>query len=146
MAEAVRAEGCRVMSNPLTIAVNAVLCGKGYTAREANYGVGFFETTSVGITKSNVINFAKHAGRMIDILRDEGRVGRFTIRCWPSPSPSTAKRAATTRSSITYSECPSTNRRAINVLENVFKQAAAYFALVVSLYLMALVLWATVGS
>ena len=75
MAEAVRAEGCRVMSNPLTIAVNAVLCGKGYTAREANYGVGFFETTSVGITKSNVINFAKHAGRMIDILRDEGRVG-----------------------------------------------------------------------
>ena len=102
------------MSNPLTIAVNAVLCGKGYTAREANYGVNFFKTNSVAITKSSVIDFAKQA--------------------------------ATTRSSITYSECPSTNRRAINVLENVFKQAAAYFALVVSLYLMALVLWATVGS
>jgi len=32
------------------------------------------------------------------------------------------------------------------VVVNVFRQAFAYFALVGSLYLMALVLWATVGS
>ena len=75
MAEAVRAEGCRVMSSPLSIAVSAVLCGKGYTAREANYGVNFFKTNSVAITKSSVIDFADHAEIMIDLLRDGGRVG-----------------------------------------------------------------------
>ena len=43
-----------------------------------------------------------------------------------------------------YGETPGS--AAISAVANVFKQAAAYLALVGSLYLMALVLWATVGS
>ena len=42
-----------------------------------------------------------------------------------------------------YGETPGS--AAISAVANVFKQAAAYLALVVSLYLMALVLWAAVG-